>query len=89
MPHEAASVLHPRFRVKTMNMQRIVGIVLLVVGVILFIVGMNGSDSVSDRLSNFFTGHFSDVTVWYLVGGVASIIGGLMLVTFGGSKALA
>jgi uncharacterized membrane protein len=72
-----------------MNTQRIVGSVLLVVGVTLLVVGLNASDSVSDRLSNFFTGHFTDATVWYLVGGVASVIGGLTLVIGGRSKALA
>ena len=70
-----------------MNIQRVVGIVLLVVGVILFVVGMNASDSVADRFSNFFTGHFTDETVWYIIGGVASAIGGLMLVMVGGRKA--
>ena len=71
-----------------MNIQRVSGIVLLAVGVILFVVGMNASDSVADRWSNFFTGHFTDATVWYIVGGIASAIGGLMLITFGGRKVL-
>ena len=72
-----------------MNPQRIGGIVLLVVGVILFIIGMNASDSLADRFSNFFTGHFTDATVWLLIGGVVSAIGGLMLVMFGGRRAVA
>jgi hypothetical protein len=72
-----------------MSIQRVAGIVLLAVGVILFVVGMNASDSVADRWSNFFTGHFTDATVWYIIGGVASAIGGLMLVLFGGRKATA
>ena len=70
-----------------MNIQRVLGILLLVVGVILFVVGMNASDSVADQLSNFFTGHFTDTTVWYIIGGVVSAIGGLMLLLFGGRKA--
>ena len=70
-----------------MNIQRVLGILLLVVGVILFVVGMNASDSVADQLSNFFTGHFTDTTVWYIIGGVVSAIGGLMLLMFGGRKA--
>jgi len=70
-----------------MNIQRVLGILLLVAGVILFVVGMNASDSVADRLSNFFTGHFTDTTVWYIIGGVVSAIGGLMLLMFGGRKA--
>ena len=36
-------------------------------GLILFIIGMNASDSAADRWSDFFTGHFTDNTVWYLV----------------------
>lgn len=70
-----------------MNPQRIGGIVLLVVGVILFVIGMNASHSAADRWSNFFTGHFTDSTVWYIVGGVASAAVGLMLVMFGSRKA--
>lgn len=69
-----------------MNVQRIVGIVLIVVGVILFVVGINASDSVADRLSNFFTGHFTDTTVWYMVGGVAATVGGMILIMFKGSR---
>jgi hypothetical protein len=71
-----------------MNAQRVGGFVLLVVGVILLIIGLNASDSVADRLSNFFTGHFTDATTWYLVAGVASVVGGLMLAMFGGRRAL-
>ena len=69
-----------------MNSQRIVGIVLLVVGVILFVVGMNASDSVADRWSNFFTGHFTDATVWYLIGGVVLAAVGLMTVLGAGRR---
>ena len=69
-----------------MNIQRVFGIVLLVVGIILFIVGMNASDSLADRWSNFFTGHFTDATVWYIIGGVALAVLGLVLVMFGGRK---
>ena len=71
-----------------MNSQRIGGIVLLVAGVVLFIIGMNASDSVADRWSNFFTGHFTDATVWYIVSGVASAVAGLLLVMFGGRRAM-
>jgi hypothetical protein len=69
-----------------MSPQRILGAVLLVAGMILLIVGMNASHSAADQWSNFFTGHFTDATVWYIVGGIASAVGGLMLVMFGGRK---
>ena len=70
-----------------MNAQRMGGIILLVVGVILLIVGMNASHSAADRWSNFFTGHFTDSTVWYIVGGIAMAAVGAMLVMFGGRRA--
>ena len=66
-----------------MNSQRVAGIALLVVGLVLVVVGMNASDSLADRWSNFFTGHYTDTTVWYMVGGVASAAVGLMLVGAG------
>jgi hypothetical protein len=69
-----------------MNSKQIGGIVLGVVGVILLIVGINASDSVSDQLSNFFTGTFTDSTVWYMVGGVALTLGGILLLIFGGRR---
>jgi len=70
-----------------MKMQHVVGVVLFVLGVILFVVGLNASDSLADRMSNFFTGQFTDATMWYLIGGVASAVGGVILFMFGGSMA--
>jgi hypothetical protein len=67
-----------------MNPLRIVGIVLLILGIILFIVGLNASDSVADRMSNFFTGRFTETTMWYMIGGAVLAIGGGLLAAFGG-----
>jgi len=67
-----------------MSQQRILGIVLLVVGIILLVVGMNASHSVADRVSNTFTGRFTEATTWYIVGGIASALLGLLIVLFGG-----
>ncbi len=71
-----------------MNNSRILGVVLLVGGAILFVMGMNASDSVADRFSKFFTGHFTDATVWYMVGGGVSGIVGLSLLASGGRAAV-
>jgi hypothetical protein len=70
-----------------MNPQRIGGVILLVAGVVLFIIGMNESHSAADQWTNFFTGHFTNATVWYIIGGVASAAVGLMLFMSGGRKA--
>ncbi len=56
------------------------GVVLLVVGTVLLIVGMNASNSLADQVSNTLTGRFTQGTTWYIVGGVASAVLGLLLV---------
>jgi LPXTG-motif cell wall-anchored protein len=66
-----------------MGSQRILGTVLLVVGVILLFIGMNASHSVSDQVSQNFTGRFTQATTWYIIGGIASALLGLLLVLFG------
>jgi hypothetical protein len=69
-----------------MNPQRLVGLVLLVLGVILLFVGINASDSLADQMSELFRGRFTDRTMWYLVGGAVMAIVGLSLVTVGGRR---
>jgi drug/metabolite transporter (DMT)-like permease len=66
-----------------MDSQRNLGIVLVVAGLILIVVGMTASDSLADRASNFFTGQFTDSTMWYLFGGIASAGAGLLLILLG------
>jgi uncharacterized protein DUF3185 len=66
-----------------MSPQRILGVVLLIVGVIALIFGMNSSHSLADQVSNTFTGRFTEATTWYILGGIASAIVGLILVLFG------
>jgi hypothetical protein len=61
-----------------MSPQRIGGIALLVIGVVLFMVGLNASHSAEDRFSNFFSGHFTDSTMWLMVGGAAVAVVGLL-----------
>jgi uncharacterized membrane protein YiaA len=70
-----------------MTALRIVGIVLLVAGVILFILGVSASDSLVNQFTNFFTGHFTETTVWYMVGGAAMAVGGLALAVSGRHRA--
>ena len=67
-----------------MNPRRIFGIVLLLVGVILLIVGMNASHSVADRVSNTFTGRFTEGTTWYILGGIGLALVGLFMALMGG-----
>jgi hypothetical protein len=66
-----------------MSQQRIFGVVLLVVGVGVFMVGMNASHSVADRVSDTFTGRFTRDTAWYIIGGGAAALFGLLMLLSG------
>jgi uncharacterized membrane protein len=67
--------------------KRMVGVVLLVVGVVLLVMGVNASHSVADRVSDTFTGRFTDKTTWYIVGGIAAAIMGLLMTLMPGKRA--
>ncbi len=69
-----------------MSMRRMVGIVLLVVGAVLLVVGLNASHSAADQLSNTFTGKFTQATAWYIFGGGAAALLGLLLTIIPGGK---
>jgi hypothetical protein len=66
-----------------MSTQRILGIVLLVAGLVFLTIGMNASHSVADQVSNTFTGRFTDHTTWYMVGGGAAALFGLLMLGTG------
>jgi hypothetical protein len=67
-----------------MNSQRIVGVVMLVIGVAVLIVGMNATNSTADQITNTFSGHYTDHTMWYMIGGGAAALFGLLVVLSGG-----
>ena len=60
-------------------MNRILGIVLLIVGLLLTIMGITESDSFSSEVSRFFTGSPTDRSIWLLVSGIASIVVGAVM----------
>lgn len=59
-----------------MQIQRIIGLVLVVGGVLLLIQGIREADSFGSQLSKFFTDSPSDRAIWMTLGGVAAIIVG-------------
>jgi len=62
-----------------MSVTRIVGVLLLVAGIVLIIVGVVASRSLADSLSSVFRGRLTHQTMWYIFGGIASAVIGLLL----------
>ncbi|WP_341938213.1 DUF3185 family protein [Marinimicrobium sp. C2-29] len=62
-----------------MKTEKLVGLILLVVGLILLYFGYQSSQSVGDQISETITGRFTDETTWFLVGGAAATVAGIFL----------
>jgi hypothetical protein len=63
--------------------RQLAGIVLLVVGVLLLFFGWQATGSMGEQMHETFMGRYSDQTMWYLIGGAASAVGGLFLLLTG------
>lgn len=65
-----------------MASQKVLGIVLLVVGLLLLFFGWQSSQSVGDQLSEALTGRFTDSTMWFIIFGAAATAAGAFLTFF-------
>jgi len=63
----------------------ILGMVLLGLGVVLLGIGWNISRGLSQKLLKGVTGHFTQRTRWYFIGGIALIIIGVALAIYSGN----
>ena len=59
-----------------MNMP--VALALIVVGIVLLIFGLGSADSIQNAFSRAFTGHFTDRTMWLIVGGCICFVVGVL-----------
>lgn len=64
---------------------KILALVLLVVGVILLFFAYQSSQSLGDQVTEAVTGRFTDSTIWFLIVGAASAVAGVGLLLFGRS----
>lgn len=63
-----------------MKQNKLIGIILLVVGVVALYFGFNATNAPMEEVSEAITGQYSDQTMMYLVGGaIAGIVGVVML----------
>ena len=65
------------------NLNRVLGVVLLIVGIALLIVGVNASPPLVLHISNMIAGRLTDATTWYILGGSASALLGILVMHFG------
>ena len=63
-----------------MDVKKIGGAVLLIVGLLFLYFGLQGSGTPVDQVYEIFTGRYTETTMWFLVGGTASAVVGLVLI---------
>ena len=69
-----------------MNMKRVLGFALLIVGALLLWFGLQSTDSLGEKIVEGVTGRYTDSTMAYLICGSFAGIAGLGLLTFGGKR---
>lgn len=62
-----------------MKQNKMIGIILLVVGVIALYFGFNATNAPMEEMTEAFTGQYSDNTMMYLIGGAVAGIAGLVM----------
>jgi len=63
-----------------MGSNKLIGLVLLVVGIGLLYFGYQATQSLSGQVTETLTGRFNDETMWYLIGGAAATAAGAFLI---------
>jgi uncharacterized membrane protein YdcZ (DUF606 family) len=71
---------------RKVNMNKVIGIALLVGGIVLLIFGFQASHSFTSDVSRTFTGSPTDKSMWMIVGGAVAAIAGLVMSLRGGSR---
>lgn len=62
-----------------MTQNKMIGIVLLVVGAIALYFGFNATNAPMEEMSEALTGQYSDNTMMYLIGGAVAGVAGLVM----------
>lgn len=59
-----------------MNLRRIIGLGMMLFGVALLVLGVRATDKFGEKVVEEFTGHYTNETTKYILGGVALILVG-------------
>ncbi len=55
---------------------RVLGAVAFIVGIVLLIFGINATQKTGEKIVDEVTGHYTDSTMWYIIGGIALMVAG-------------
>jgi len=69
-----------------MKARNVLGFVLFIVGLILLFFGVQATGAFGEKVVHDFTGHYTDNTMTYLIGGGVSAVVGLALLFLGRGK---
>jgi hypothetical protein len=65
---------------KIMNVFRVLGTALLAGGIFLLVFGIMATHKVTEKVVEGVTGHYSDTTLWYIIGGIVlMVVGGIVI----------
>ncbi len=64
---------------------RILGFVIGVVGLVVLICGINASQTVAEKVVEGMCGNCAEHAMWYILGGIAMVLGGGGLAIYQGS----
>jgi len=62
-----------------MNIFRVIGTTLLIVGGVLLVFGIAATQKTGEQVVGKVTGRYTEQTMWYIIGGIALIAGGFGL----------
>lgn len=60
-----------------MSIFRVIGMTLFSIGIILLVFGIISTQSTGEKIYGHLSGHYTSTTMWYIIGGIALIAGGL------------
>ena len=69
-----------------MNAKNVLGFVLLIVGAVLLFFGVQATGAFGEKVVHDFTGHYTDNTMTYLIGGGVCAVLGLALLMLNRGK---
>lgn len=62
-----------------MKPYQILSIALIVIGCVLLVFGISATQKTGEKVVEEVTGHYTNKTVWYIIGGIALIAGGFIV----------